>query len=166
MMFVSHATAPEAPRYPASPASFAGRAQAIDFGNPHLRSAIEHAMREALGSACTLDVIIDEDILAFESDAEALRDALAAIARDARIALGGRGVLHLCVLNVFDRCGGPRDQVLIVLSFAARFDTIAHPAAGSGPWLAARLAAAVDAEYEVLDNARNGTILSLLHAAE
>lgn len=165
MLLVSHAMAPET-RYAASPSPCPARVQPIDFGNPQLRSAIEHAMREALGSACPLDVAIDEDILTFEGDVDALRDMLAALARDARRAMDGRGVLHLCVLNVFDRCGGPRDQVLIVLSFAARFDAGAHSAVGSGPWLAARFAAASDAEYERLDDARNGTTLSLLHAAE
>jgi len=166
MMFVSRAMAPEPRRCPASPISLTDCVKSVDFGNPLLRSAIEQAMREALGSECTLDVAVDEDILAFESNPDALRDVLATIARDARIALGGRGMLHLCVLNVFDRCGGTRDQVLIVLSFAARFDTAAHPAVDSGVRLAARLAAAIDAEYELLEDACNGTILSLLHAAE
>lgn len=138
-------------------------ARFVDFGDRESRLSIEGAMQGGLGDACTLDLDIDDDILAFPGDTDELRDILGAVAREARLTMADGGVLHLCALNVFDRCGGDRDQVMIVVSYtAARGDGLGI-ANGSGLGRATTFAATRNAESELSRDDRAETVLCLVH---
>lgn len=176
MMFLSHTSKAQQPRSIA----FAGGTPApchpaplIDFGDPAMVSATERAIRGALGFDCTLELTIDTDIWAFRGDGGELCAILAAIVRDACAAMHERGTVYLGILNVFDRCGGDRDRVLMALScsharspISSRADRAARGVyqPGSALLRAMRFAAALDAECDLVGD-EAGMIFSLLHPA-
>lgn len=135
----------------------------VDFGDPQSVRSLKEALHGGLGSARTLDLSIDDDILTFPGDKNELWDILGAVASDARLAMADGGVLQMCALNVFDRCGGDHDQVMIVVSYAARRDHSSDIAMGVGLHRAMEFAATWNAESELILSEGDETTLCLVH---
>lgn len=95
----------------------------IDFLDTHMSEHIEDLLREALGPRIMLDLSIDPDAWPISGDRDGFEAMLEQFALDAHTAMGGDGVLHMCVLNVHDRCGGRHDEVLVALSDTGRATT-------------------------------------------
>lgn len=150
----------------------AGSRPIIDFLDDTTVIEIEDSVRKAMGSGCAFDLSVDDDAWPVSGCETQLKDALVDIARDASAAMQGEGVLHMCVLNVFDRCGGDHDQVLLAISHAGDAD---HGRAGSahapavrrsisapGVARAMKLAADSQAEFDLIGGPGEGTSISLL----
>lgn len=143
----------------------------IDLVDRATRASLEHSLREALGNGCRLELTVDHDAWAFRGNGIEFAATIAELVRDAGRAMCSPDLVQLSVLNVYDRCGGSADRVLVALSYrgrAARSRPV-RPDGGQGGWAAGggigqarRFAERVGADCMAVDHPVSGSTVSLL----
>lgn len=92
----------------------------IDLADQATRGPLERSLQAVLGDGCGLEVAVDHDAWPFCGNCIEFEAAITELVRDAGREMCSPDVLRISVLNVYDRYGGSKDQVLVALSYLGR----------------------------------------------